>query len=106
VPDAGFDLALAIGVADATRERDDTVVREHVAVERIEGGVVDIRREDAFLEIVEDDDAHGAAESTKRTLVELGPHLRARLPHQKADRFARVAERQDEESCASVLAGL
>ena len=63
-------------------------------------------REDAFFEIVEDDDAHRAAEPTKRALVELGPDLRARLPHQQPDRFARVAERQDEEPRAPVLARL
>ena len=106
VPDAGFDFALAIGIADATRQRDDAIVREHVAVERIERRVVDVRGEDAFLEIVEDDDAHRAAEPTKRPLVELGPDLRARVPHQQPDRFARVAERQDEEPRAPVLAGL
>ena len=36
VADAGFDFALAIGIADATRQRDDAVMREHVAIERIE----------------------------------------------------------------------
>ena len=106
MPDAGFDFAFAIGIADATRQRDDAVVREHVAIERIERRVVDVRREHAFFEIVEDDDAHRAAEPTKRPLVELGPDLRARLPHQQPDGFARVAERQDEEPRAPVLARL
>ena len=106
VADAGFDLAFAIGIADATREGDDAVVREHVAIERIERGIVDVGREDAFFEIVEDDDADGAAEATKRALVQLGPDLRARLPHEQPDRFARVAERQDEEPRAPVLAGV
>ena len=61
VADAGFDLPFAIGIADAARERDDAVVREHVAIERIERGVVDVGREDALFQIVEDDDADGAA---------------------------------------------
>ena len=34
--DAGFDFALAIGIADATRQRDHAVVREDVAIEGIE----------------------------------------------------------------------
>ena len=104
VPDAGFDFALAIGIADAARHCDDAVVREHVAVQRIERGIVDVRGEDAFFEIVEDDDADRAAEPTKGALVELGPDLRARLPHQQAHRFARVAQRQDEEARAPILA--
>ena len=106
VADAGFDLAFAIGIADATRQRDDAVVREHVAIERIERGIVDVGREDAFFEIVEDDDAHRAAEATKRALVQLGPDLRARPPHEQPHRFARVAEREDEEPRAAVFARL
>src|SRR5262250_799145 len=35
--DAGFDFALTIWVLDATRHGDRAVVREHVAIERIEG---------------------------------------------------------------------
>jgi hypothetical protein len=38
VADAGFDLALAVGIADAARQRDDAIVREDVAVQRIERG--------------------------------------------------------------------
>ena len=75
VPDARFDLALAIGVADATRKRDDAVVGEHVPIERIERGIVEVRGEDAFLQIIEDDHAHRTAKAPKRALVELGPHL-------------------------------
>ena len=104
VPDAGFDFPFAIGIADAARQRDDAVVREHVAIERIERGIVDVGREDAFAQIVEDDHADGAAESTKRPLVQLRPDLRARSPHQQPHRFARAAQRQDEEARASVLA--
>ena len=36
--------------------------------------------------------------ATQRALVELGPDLRARVPYQQADRFARVAEGQDEKA--------
>jgi hypothetical protein len=93
VPDAGFDFALAIGIADAARQRDDAVVREHIAVERIERGIVDVRGEDTFFEIVEDNDADGAAEPTKGALVELRPDLRARLPHQQTNGLARVSQR-------------
>jgi hypothetical protein len=88
VPDARFDFAFAIRIADATRQGDHAVVREHIAIQGIERGIVDVRGDDAFAEIVEDDHADRAAEPTKGALVELGPHLRARLPHQKTDRLA------------------
>jgi hypothetical protein len=88
VPDTGFDFALAIGIADAARQREDAVLREHIAVQRIERGIVDVGGEDAFFEIVEDDDTDRATKSAEGALVELGPDLRARLPYQQADGFA------------------
>ena len=53
VADGGLDLALPIGVSDAARQGDDAVVGEHVAVERIELGVVDVGGEDALLQVIE-----------------------------------------------------
>jgi hypothetical protein len=88
VADAGFDFAFAIGIADAARQGDDAVVGQDVAIERIERRVVDIGCEDSLAEIVEDDDAYRAAQSTKRALVELGPDLRARSPRQQTDTCA------------------
>ncbi len=61
VPDPRFHFALAIGIADATREGHDAVVREHVPIEGIERGVVDVGGEDAFAQIVEHDHADRAA---------------------------------------------
>ena len=106
VADAGFDLALPIGMADAARQGDDAVVGEHVAVERIQRRVVDVRAEDALLEVVEDDDAYGAAQPAERPLVQLGPDLGAGAVNQQPDGLARVAQGEDEESCPPVLAGV
>ena len=53
VADGGLNLALAVGIADATRQGDDPVVGQHVAVERVERRIVDVRGEDALLEVVE-----------------------------------------------------
>ena len=93
-------------MADAARQGDDAVVGEHVAVERIQRRVVDVRGEDAFLEVVEDDDAYGAPQATERPLVQLGPDLGAGTVNQQPDGLARVAQGQDEEPCPAVLAGV
>jgi hypothetical protein len=52
--DAALDLALAIRIAHAAGQRDGAVVREQVAVERIQRRVVDVGLQHAFAEIVED----------------------------------------------------
>ena len=106
VADAGFDLAFPIGIADAARQGDDAVVGEHVAVEGIERRVVDVRGEDALLEVVEHDDAYDAAQPAKRPLVQLGPDLGAGAVNQQPDGLARVAQGEDEEPCPPVLAGV
>jgi len=69
VADAGLDLALAIRIADPARQRGHPVVREHVAVERVELRVVDVGREHALLQVVEDGRRGGPAQPAKRLLV-------------------------------------
>jgi len=81
-----------IGIADATRQRDDAVERQYVAVERIEGGVVGVRHEHALAQIVEDDDLHGAAEAAEALLVQFAPAAGVRRKGQQADALAAVAE--------------
>jgi hypothetical protein len=104
VADGRLDLALAIGVADAAGQRHRAVVGEHIAEERIQGRIVDVRREHAFLEVVEDDGGDGTAESAERLLVQLGPAPRARGEGQQAHALAAVAEGEDEQASAAVLA--
>ena len=82
-PTPASTLPLRSGSRDATRQRDDAVVRQHVAIERIERRVVDVGREHALAQIVEDDDRDGATEATKGPLVQLRPDLRARLPREQ-----------------------
>ena len=104
VADARFDLAFAIRIADAARKRDDAVVREHIAIERIQRGIVDVRGQDTLFQIVEDDHTDRATQPTKRALMQLRPNLGARSPHEQPDRFARAAQSQDKEPRAAVLA--
>jgi hypothetical protein len=70
-----LDSAFAIRIADATRHGDRPVVREHVAVERIERGIVEVRREHAFFEIVEHDGRRHATQSTEGALVQPTPWI-------------------------------
>ena len=103
MPDAAFDLALPVGIADATRQRRDAVVRQDVAIERIDGRIVDVRRQHAFTQVVEYQHAGRAAQATKRLLVQHGPDRRARLPREQVHRLARVAQGKDKQPRAPIL---
>src|SRR6476661_8726495 len=72
-PHSALDFAFSIRIADAAWQRDDTVMAQQVAIERIECRVVDVGREDALFQVIEDDDLRRAAEPTKRPLVQLAP---------------------------------
>ena len=53
---APFHFSLAIRIADAAGQRDDVVVLEHVAVQRIHGGIVDVWLEHPLVRIPRDGD--------------------------------------------------
>jgi hypothetical protein len=105
VPDARLALALAIGMLHPARQRRHAVVRQEVAIQRVEGRV-DVGLEHTLLEVVEHDELHGAAQPAEGALVQLCPDARARLPGEQADRLAAVAERHHEQPRAAVLARL
>jgi hypothetical protein len=69
VTDAGFDFAFAVGILNAAGHGHRAVVRQHVAIERIQSGIVNVRDEHALAQIVEHDDARGAAQPAKSSLV-------------------------------------
>jgi hypothetical protein len=77
---------------------------QHVTIERIDGGIVDVGREHTLAQIVEHHHAGNAAEPAEGFFVQLGPGLRTGLEYQKANRLAAIAQRQDEQSRAPVLA--
>ena len=104
VADAGLHFSFAIRIADPTRQGDHAVVREDVAVERIERRLVDVGREHALFEVVQDDDLDGAAQPTKRAFMQLGPHLSAGAPHEQPHGLPRESQGQDKEPGAPVLA--
>jgi hypothetical protein len=61
VSDAGFDFTFAIRVSDSARHSHHAVVRQHVAVERIDRRIVDVGCEDALAQVVEHHHTRGAA---------------------------------------------
>ena len=101
---ACLDLAFAIGVGHAARQGQRAVVRQHVAVERVQLRVVHVGLEHAFTKVVEDHHTHAAAQAPESVLVQFGPDLRVRAPHQQAYRLARVAQGQHEQTRPPVLA--
>ena len=105
VGDRRLDFPLPIGVVHPTGQRDGAVVREEIAVEGVHGGVVDVRRQHALAEIVEDDDAHGASQPAKRLLVQLGPGSGARGEEEQPHALAAVAQREDKQPGATVRTG-
>ncbi len=81
-------------------------MRQHVAIERIQRGIVNVGGQHAFAEIIEHDDAGGATQPAKSLLVQFGPDARAGAEGQQTNRLAAVAQRQHEQPGAAVLAGV
>ena len=68
------DLTFVVRSASRTPAREccDTVVREHVAVEGVEGRVADVAAGHAFAQVIEDDDPGRRAEPGEGPFVEFG----------------------------------
>src|SRR5690606_23561980 len=102
--DTAFHLALAVGVANATGHGRGPVVGQHVGVERIGGGVVNVGTEDAFAQIIQHDQAWSSAQSTEGSLVQLRPDARSGPPDQETHGLAAVAESEHEHAGAAIPA--
>ncbi len=61
VSDAALNFSFSIWILDPAGEGDRTVMSEHVAIEGIERGVVDVGNEYAFAKIVQHQDARSPA---------------------------------------------
>jgi hypothetical protein len=81
-------------------------VRQHVAIEWVQSGIVDVGDEHAFPQVVEHDHARAAPEAPEGFLVQLGPDARTGTEGQEACRFAAAAKRHHEQSGASVFSAL
>src|SRR6266567_3441571 len=104
--DAGLYLALPVRIPDTARHGDGAVVGQHVPIERIQSGVVNIGLEYSFFQVVGNHDSGRATQPPEGLLVQFSPDARAGLEAEKPDALAAEAQRQHEETCAPVLAGL
>ena len=71
--DARLDLPFAIWVLDPAGQRHHAVVAENISIEGVESRIVDVGKQHAFFQVVEDDDPGTTTESAKRFLMEFGP---------------------------------
>src|SRR6516165_1127042 len=67
-----FDFPFAIRISNPTWHGDHAVVRQHILEKRIQCGIVEIRREYAFLQVIENHDAATATEAAKSDLMQFG----------------------------------
>ncbi len=103
---ARFDFAFAVRILHAAGQSHNAVVFQHVAVQRIERGIVDVGREHALAQIIEHHHPSRAAQSAKRLLVQLGPDPGTGSEYQQANGFPAVPQGHHEQPRAPVLAGL
>ena len=78
-------------------------MRQNIAIEGIESGIVNVGDEHALAQIVEHDDARGAAQPAKGSFVQLGPDSRTGAEGQQTNRLAAAAQRHHEQPGAPVL---
>jgi hypothetical protein len=81
-------------------------VGEHIAKQWINRGIVNVRNQDAFFQVVENDDPRTTTESAEGFLMEFGPDARTRTPRQQTNAFAGVSQGQHEQPGPPVLARL
>ena len=83
--DAGFNLALAIGVPHPARQRRHSVVRQNIAIQGIQSGIVDVGSRNALAKVVRNHDPGRAAQTAKSLFMQLGPHSRTRSEDQQTN---------------------
>jgi len=106
VSDAAFDLALPVRVSDAAGHGRRAIVGQQIGIDGVLCRIVDVRLENAFTEIIEDDEARSAAQSPESAFVEFGPDSRVRSPHEEPHGLAAMAEREHEQARPPIAAGV
>jgi|SRR5579862_4265624 len=88
VSDAALNFSFSIWILDPAQQSDTAIVSQHVAIEGIQSGIVDVGDKYAFLQIIEHHDAGTAAESAEGFLVQLSPDARAGAEREQTYRLA------------------
>ncbi len=104
VGDAGFDFSFSIWITHPAGQRSYTVMRQNIAIERVQLGIVDVGCQDTFTKIIENDDSCGSAQSPEGLLVQFGPDAGTGSEGEKTDRLAAVTQRQHEQPRTPVFA--
>lgn len=78
---------------------------QHVRIERVDLGIVNVRRERAFAQVIQHNHASDTAQPAKRCLVQFGPGLRAGAKRQQPDSFPAISQCHHKQPRAPVPAG-
>jgi hypothetical protein len=106
VSHAAFNFSFAVGVANTAGHGDDAIMCQHVLEQRVQRWIVDVRRENAFLQVIENNQTATAAQAAEGGLVQLSPDACAGTKCQQADGFPAAAQSHDEQARPPVLARL
>ena len=104
--DARLYFAFPVGIADPAGHGDSAIVSEHIPIERIQSGIVNIGSEDTFFKVVGDHHSCCAAQPPEGLLMQFGPDAGTGLEAEKPNALAAEAQRQHEQTCTAVLARL
>lgn len=97
-----LDASFPIGIGRPGGIGEHGVMSQDRAVNRVELGLVHVRLEDAFLQVVEHDIAGNATKIPERLFVKLRPDLLTGLPDDPPEAAARVAQRHREQARTAI----
>ena len=86
-------MILSVRVRHAAWERDGSVMPQHVPIERVERGIVDVGRKHTLAQIIEHDHARHPGQPPKGFLMQLGPDLGTGAEHREVSVGVRNSEK-------------
>lgn len=99
----GFDLPLAVRIVHTASQCGRTVMRQHVTIERIERGIVDVGFEYALAQVVEDDQTRHATQPAKSFLMQFRPNPGTGTAYEQTHGFTAITQRQDKQTGAAIF---